>query len=220
MAGAPEYLTTTTNSTTLVEGSSSASPRPPDTHVSFQESLSPCFSTTSPVSYSTRLHTLRALERNWRHLSFPGPSHRVRVPFRTTYVYELSGGYFILGSDRTTPTLSPHHPRHPHHPQAANRVQVHETGDSWVSTDAMNKTVQLNFLRLPHLLRDPEPDPDPDPTTGSKGKDVRVEDERNKLAWTHLPLPFAIADFGIDASQDLLVLMQRHRYSPLLEFIY
>jgi len=81
---------------------------------------------------------------------------------------------------------------------------VHETGDSWVSTDIMNKTVQLNLLRLPHLLRDADPN-------GSKGKE-RVEDERNGLAWTHLPLPFPIADFGIDASQDLLVLMQRHRY--------
>ena len=81
---------------------------------------------------------------------------------------------------------------------------VHGTGDSWVSTDIMNKTVQLNLLRLPHLLRDADPN-------GSKGKE-RVEDERNELAWTHLPLPFPIADFGIDASQDLLVLMQRHRY--------
>lgn len=185
MAGAPSFLTTTQ------EGSSLASPRPPETCVPFQQS-DPLCSSTSLVPYSTRLNTLRALERNWRHLSFPAPSHRVRVPFRTTYVYELSGGYFILGSDRTT--LSPHH-----------AARVHETGDSLASMDIMNKTVQLNFLRLPHLLRDADPN-------GSKGKDrVEGEPNENELAWTHLPLPFPIADFGIDASQDLLVLMQRHR---------
>lgn len=186
MTGAPSFLTDT------LEGSSSGAPRLPETHVPFPVSTPPG-SLTSLVSYSTRLNTLRALERNWRHLSFPAPSHRVRVPFRTTYVYELSGGYFILGSDRTT--LPPLH-----------AASVPETGDGWASSvDIMNKTAQLNFLRLPHLLRDAD-------SKGSKGKD-RVEDKPNELAWTHLPLPFPIADFGIDASQDLLVLMQRHRYT-------
>ena len=185
MTGAPSFSTTT------LEGTSSAALHPPETHVTSQVSNSP-YSPTSLVSYSTRLNTLRALERNWRHLSFPAPSHRVRVPFRTTYVYELSGGYFILGSDRTT--MSPHHP-----------TRVLETGDDWASADTMNKTAQLNFLRLPHLLRDADP-------KGSKGRD-RVGEVPNELAWTHLPLPFPIADFGIDASQDLLVLMQRHRYN-------
>ena len=185
MTGAPSFLTNT------LEGTSSAAPHPPETNVPLQVSSTPCPS-TSLVSYSTRLNTLRALERNWRHLSFPAPSHRVRVPFRTTYVYELSGGYFILGSDRTT--MSPHH-----------ATRVLETGDDWASADTMNKTAQLNFLRLPHLLRDADP-------KGSKGRD-RVEEAPKELAWTHLPLPFPIADFGIDASQDLLVLMQRHRYN-------
>ena len=182
MTEAPSFLTTT------LEGTSSAAPHPPETHAPFQVS-NPLCPSTSLVSYSTRLNTLRALERNWRHLSFPGPSHRVRVPFRTTYVYELSGGYFILGSDRTT--MSPHH-----------ATRARETGDDWAEADTMNKTAQLNFLRLPHFLRDADP-------MGSKRKDQMP----NELAWTHLPLPFPIADFGIDAAQDLLVLMQRHRYS-------
>lgn len=187
MTGAPSFLTNT------LDGSSSGTPRPPETHVPFQVSTPPS-SPTSLVPYSTRLNTLRALEHNWRHLSFPAPSHRVHVPFRTTYVYELSGGYFILGSDRTA--LSPLH-----------AARVPETGDGWASVDTMNKTAQLNFLRLPHFLRDADP-------KGSKGKD-QVEDKSNVLAWTHLPLPFPIADFGIDASQDLLVLMQRHRYTSI-----
>ena len=58
----------------------------------------------------------------------------------------------------------------------------------------MNKTMQLKFLRLPHRL------PDAD-LAASKGKD------RAELAWTHLRLPFPIADFGIDASRGLLVLV-------------
>jgi hypothetical protein len=182
MAGAPLFLNTT------LEGPSSAAPHPPEAHATSQVSIPPC-PFTSLVSYSTRLKTLRALEHNWRHLSFPAPSHKVHVPFRTTYVYELSGGYFILGSDLTT--QSP--------------LGVHETGDGWASMDTMNRTMQLNFLRLPHLLRDAN-------SKGSESKD-RVEDGPNELAWAHLPLPFPIADFGIDASQDLLVLMQRYRYT-------
>lgn len=187
MAGAPSFVTTT------LESSSSTAPHPPEAHAPFQPSIPPC-SSASLISYSTRLKALRALERNWRYLSFPVPSHKIHVPFRTTYVYELSGGYFILGSDRMTE--SSHH-----------AAGVHDTGEGWVSMDIMNKTMQLNFLRLPHLLHDADP-------KGPKGND-RVEAEPNGLGWTHLPLPFPIADFAIDASQDLLVLMQRHRYTSV-----
>jgi len=184
MVGAPSFLTTT------LEGSSETTPLAPETHSSCQAST-PLGSSISSTPYSTRLDTLRALERNWRHLSFPAPSRRFHVPFRTTYVYELSGGYFILGSDRTT--------RPPGHASVGN-----QTGDGWVSMDIMNKTMELNLLPLPRLLRDTNP-------KESKGKD-RAEGQPGNLAWIHLPLPFPIADFGIDASQDLLVLMQRHRY--------
>ena len=179
--GAPSVLTTT------LEGLSEPVPNTPETHAPFRDSTHP-ISSVSLLPYLTRLNTLRALEHNWRGLCFPAPSQRVPVPFRATYVYELSGGYFILGSDQTTQS--------PDHTAMA--------GDGWVSPDIMNKTMQLNFLRLPHLVHDAEP-------TASKGKD-RAEGQ-NELAWTHLPLPFPIADFGIDVSQDLLVLMQRHRYA-------
>lgn len=184
MAGAPSFMTAT------LEGASETVLHTPETHAPSRDSTHPS-SPMSLIPYLTRLNTLRALEHNWRHLSFPAPSQKVRVPFRTTYVYELSGGYFILGSDRTT--------QPPDYAAMANK-----TGDGWVSTDIMNKTMQLNFLRLPHLVHDGEPQ-------ASKGKDQA--DQPNELAWVHLPLPFPIADFGIDASQDLLVLMQRHRYT-------
>jgi hypothetical protein len=185
MVGASSVLTT------IMEGSPERVSPTLEIHANRRGSTEP-ISSMSLIPYLTRLNTLRALEDNWRRLSFQAPSQRVRVPFRTTYVYELSGGYFILGSDRTT--------QPPDHTAMTNK-----TGDGWVSIDILNKTMQLNFLRLPHLAHDMGPKP-------SKGKD-RANDQPNELAWTHLPLPFPIADFGIDASQDLLVLMQRHRYT-------
>jgi hypothetical protein len=89
---------------------------------------------------------------------------------------------------------------------------VNETGDGWVSMDMMNKTMQLNFLRLPHRASDAGRE-------ASKGKDRAENDKPNKLAWKHLPLPFPIADFGVDANQDLLVLMQRHGCVDLLSLV-
>jgi hypothetical protein len=147
----------------------------------------------------------------WRNLTFARHSVQ-KSPFSPSYVYELSGGKLILGSSNTGSIL-----QQPH----------------------LNATTGLHIWDLPSrdiefdgLAQGQDQDQDHRKTGDEDGmekglkeqeQDVMQEQEHElpkyenstdtqaneNNGWRNLHLPFAIADFALDVSQNLIVFVER-----------
>lgn len=152
------------------------------------------------MSTRDRLLCLNQVLSGWRNLTFSRQSVQ-KSPFSPSYVYELSGGKLILGSSSNGTIF-----QQPH----------------------LNATTGLHVWDLPcrnvafeAYARDQTQEQDQE----DEKRDVLVETQENKQEqeqanhegdaapennkWRNLKLPFAIADFALDVSQNLVIFVER-----------